>query len=439
MKLNGFNICTDNEKMVHYNYGKYIILDLVTMDYVVEDKERYNQLVEEYKGYLSNKGSIIINENKEDSLKNKQLAGIVLITGFDCNYECAYCYQNEYKNIKEKMKAQDILNIKGFYDAYDSYFGTDTDIDRIDIMGGEPFLNSNQELIKGVFDKFPNSKVAFTTNGANIMAFQSIIEKNKSNIEKVVLSVDGEKDLHLKHRKTTKVQYYDNIWEGLEFLLQNSIGVHINTVYHPEDNSEYSSFFDKLEKYGWLENKFSVGFTLDITKTDHNDKDNSYLNTAKQAFKNILTSDNRTQYIGQNFINYNISSMYNIIKQRDMIVPYKSCEVCSKPSYTFLPTGDVVVCLGSNNSKFKVGTYKSEITLNWERIKELNSRDVRNMNECSECEYKCFCKGGCIAKALNNSGKLDAPYCGRWKQEDYKESLESVLDQLIKEDIIKNR
>ncbi|MBU3209533.1 radical SAM/SPASM domain-containing protein [Clostridium algidicarnis] len=439
MKLKNFNINTDNEKVVHYNYGRYIILDLVTLDYIVVDKIRYNQLLEEYKSYLRNKDNIVPKEVKEDFLDSKQLVNIVLITGFDCNYECTYCCQNEYKSIKDKLNVDDLLKIKEFYNDYDSYFSTNTTIDKIDIMGGEPFLNSNVELINGVFEKFSNSKISFTTNGANIIAYKSIIENNKSNIEKVILSVDGEKKLHLKHRKTIKDEYYDNIWEGLEFLLGNDIEVHINTVYHPEDSNEYINFFDKLEKYGWLENKFSVSFTLDITKTDYNDEDNSYLNTVKDTFKNILDSDNRAQYIGQNFINYNISTMYNMIKYRDKIEPYKSCEVCSKPSYTFLPTGDVIFCIGSNNSKFKVGTYKPEITINKKSIKELNSRDIRTMSECSDCEHKYFCKGGCVAKALNNSSKLDASYCGRWKEENHKESLEDVLNLLIKEEIINNK
>ncbi|MDU5082777.1 radical SAM/SPASM domain-containing protein [uncultured Tissierella sp.] len=439
MKLKDFNISTDNEKIVHYNYGRYIILDLVTLDYTVMGKIEYNQLLEEYKSYLRNKDNIALKEIKEDSLDSKQLVNIVLITGFDCNYKCTYCYQNKYKIIKDKLKVDDLLKIKEFYNVHDSYFGTNTVIDTINLMGGEPFLDNNLELIDGVFENFSNSKISFTTNGANIMTYKLIIENNKNNIEKVILSVDGEKSLHLKHRKAIKDKYYDNIWEGLEFLLRNDIEVDINAVYHPEDSAEYISFFDKLEKYGWLENKFSVGFTLDITKTDYNDEDNSYLNTVKHTFKNILDSDNRTQYIGQNFINYNISTMYNMIKQRDKIEPYKSCEACSKPSYTFLPTGDVVVCLGSNNSKFKVGTYKPEITINKENIKELNNRDIRTMNKCSDCEYKYFCKGGCVAKALNDSGKLDATYCGRWKEENYKESLEDVLDQLIKEEIINNK
>lgn len=211
MKLKDFNISTDNEKIVHYNYGKYIILDLVTLDYTVMGKIEYNQLLEEYKSYLRNKGNIALKEIKEDSLDSKQLVNIVLITGFDCNYECTYCYQNEYKIIKDKLKVDDLLKIKEFYNVCDSYFGTNTVIDTINLMGGEPFLDNNLELINGVFKNFSNSKISFTTNGANIMTYKSIIENNKSNIEKVILSVDGEKKLHLKHRKAIKDEYYDNI------------------------------------------------------------------------------------------------------------------------------------------------------------------------------------------------------------------------------------
>ena len=63
-------------------------------------KIEYNQLLEEYKSYLRNKDNIALKEIKEDSLDSKQLVNIVLITGFDCNYKCTYCYQNKYKNHK---------------------------------------------------------------------------------------------------------------------------------------------------------------------------------------------------------------------------------------------------------------------------------------------------------------------------------------------------
>lgn len=436
MKLKDFNIRTNNEKVVHYNYGKYIILDLVTLNYTIVDKIGYNQLLEDYKSYLNDKSTTETKEIKTDYADKKQLVNLGFITGFDCNYKCDYCYQNEYKVIKDKMKIEDLLKIKEFYNIYDSYFGTNSIIDTIGIMGGEPFLENNLKLIKKIFEKFPNSTILFTTNGANIMKYKSIIKDNKKSIDRIVLSIDGEKRLHLKHRKALKDEYYDNIWEGLEFLLNNDIKVLINAVYHPQDNVEYPIFFDKLERYGWLENRFSVNFTSDITKANSNDKDSRYLDIVKESFKNLLELDNRAQYIYQDFISYNQSAIYNMIKLKDKIKPYKHCEISFKPSFTFLPTGDVVACLVSNSAKLKVGTYKPIVTVNMENIKKLYNRDIRTIHKCNKCEYKYFCRGGCIAKVLEGYDNLDGGYCGRWKEENYEESLENVLNRLIKEENI---
>lgn len=435
-KLNNFNIKTDNEKVVHYNFGKYIIFDLITLDYIVVNKVEYTQLLEDYKIYLNDKSGTEINKVKVDYLDKKQLVNLVFITGFDCNYKCDYCYQNEYKTIKDKMQVEDFLKIKEFYNVYDNYFGTTSIIDTIGIMGGEPFLESNLMVIKEIFEQFPGSRISFTTNGANIMEYKSIIRDNRESIDRVVLSIDGDKDLHLKHRKALKNEFYDNIWEGLQLLLDNDIEVLINTVYHPEDNAEYPYFFDKLERYGWLKNRFSVNFNLDITKTKSNDKGSNYVDMAKESFKNLLELDNRGRYVHQNLINYNQSTMYSMIKQKDKMIPYKNCEIGIKPSFVFLPTGDVVACLVSNSAKLKVGTYKPTATIIIENIRRLYSRDVRTMHKCNRCEYRYFCKGGCIAKTLNDDGNLDDGYCGRWKEENYEEALEDVLNQLIKEESI---
>ncbi|WP_406243070.1 radical SAM protein [Tissierella carlieri] len=385
-----FNIRTDNEKTVHYNYGKYIIFDLITLDYVVVDKEDYSKLLDDYRDYLKNKSDIAIDQTEISVKDKKQFLDLVFITGFDCNYNCTYCYQKDYKNIKSKMKTDDLDKIKEFYGYYDNLFNTDSIIKTITIMGGEPFLDDNFKFIESVFERFPTAQLTFTTNGSNISKYKSLIKANRERIQTVILSIDGDKKLHLKYRNTFNDKFYDNIWEALEFLLDNDIEVIINSVYHPEEIEDYRSFFDILEKYGWLENKFSVKLDLDMMKTQFNDEDDTYINMAKESFKQLIELDNRAKYLSQSFINYTEISMLSMIQSRETRIPYKHCDLTFRPSYTFLPNGKVVTCLSSDNPKLEVGTYKPEIYVNRNNIKNIYNRDVRNMSRCKDCDYKYF-------------------------------------------------
>ncbi|MCQ4922614.1 radical SAM protein [Tissierella carlieri] len=430
-----FNIRTDNEKMVHYNYGKYIIFDLITLDYVVVDKEDYSKLLDDYRDYLKNKSDIAIYETEISVKDKKQFLDLVFITGFDCNYNCTYCYQKDYKNIKSKMKTDDLDKIKEFYGFYDNLFNTDSIIKTITIMGGEPFLDDNFKFIESVFERFPTAQLTFTTNGSNISKYKSLIKANRERIQTVILSIDGDKKLHFKYRNTFNDKFYDNIWEALEFLLDNDIEVIINSVYHPEEIEDYRSFFDILEKYGWLENKFSVKLDLDMMKTQFNDEDDTYINMAKESFKQLIELDNRAKYLSQSFINYTEISMLSMIQSRETRIPYKHCDLTFRPSYTFLPNGKVVTCLSSDSPKLEVGTYKTEIYVNRNNIKNIYNRDVRNMSRCKDCDYKYFCRGGCVAENIKRYDTLDIGYCSRWKEEDYKVALERVLNQLIAEEI----
>ncbi|OZV13945.1 hypothetical protein CIW83_00445 [Tissierella sp. P1] len=430
-----FNIRTDNEKTVHYNYGKYIIFDLVTLDYIVVDKEEYNEFLDDYRDYLSNKSNIAIDETEINKKKKEQILDVMFITSFDCNYSCTYCYQEEYKNIRSKLNTADFDKIKEFYQVHDKLFDTHSIIKTIGIMGGEPLLDDNCELIESIFKNFPEAKIGFTTNGSNISPYKSLIKANRERIKSIILSVDGDKKLHLKHRNTFNDKFYDNIWEALEFLLDNDIEIIINSVYHPEEIEDYPLFFDILEKYGWLENKFSVKLDLDIMKIQSIDEDDIYINMAKESFKKLIELDNRAKYLGQNFTSYTEISMIGMIQSRDSRIPYKHCDLTFRPSYTFLPNGKVVTCLSSDNPKLEVGTYKPEIRINKDNIENIYNRDVRNMSRCKECDYKYFCRGGCVAENIKRYDTLDIGYCSRWKEEDYKVALERVLNQLIAEEI----
>lgn len=426
--MNRFNIRTMNEKVVHCKYNRYIILDLITFDYVVVNKQTYNKLLKEYREFYE----VGVEEDLKDS-KNS-FVDPVFVTGFDCNYRCAYCYQGGYKRIDDRMQKEDIASIKKFYGLFNQEFGLKTKINEISFIGGEPLLKENFKMIESVFDEFESAKIRVITNGAEFELYKDMFLKHRDRIDSIVISVDGDKELHLRYRKPLEEEYYDEIWKAVDFLTENHIPLIINSVYHPEDNREYVCFFDKLEEHGWKEHEFSVNLTLDIDKAFPGSE---YLEKAKVSIGELKELDHRANRVNSTIENYTELTMYSIIKNRNFSIPYKACGVIGNPSFSFFPNGDIYICLlAKNNEMMKVGTYKPEVTIDKERIRRLFRRDIRYMDKCMECEYKYFCRGGCVAQVCSDGGDIYDGHCGRWKEAEYEKSLEKVLERLIEEEIV---
>lgn len=427
-----FNIRTHNEKMIHSNYGKHILFDLVTKDYVVTDIEECRKLIAEYRNFK------IESDKNQDSLLDREendgeITSVcpVFITSFDCNYCCKYCCQSEYDKNVPSMCPEDIPKILAFYREFDKIYGTKSQIDEIGIMGGEPFLDKNYSFIEAVFDSFVDSKIGFISNGANIVSYHSLLKKKKDQIKQIVLSVDGDKELHFKHRKAAIEKYYDNIWESIDFLRDHEIKVHISSLYHENEVEQYKKFLDLLVEHAKNQKNYLAVLSLDINRMYSDDQ---YLKNAKKSFLELLSNDNRAVFFLQDITNYSKTSIIKQVYRKEVYKPYKTCGITYSPSYTFLPTGEVLPCILGLDFGIQIGTFKPEITINTQAVDRIMNRDVRNLKKCQSCEQKHFCKGGCIVRAMANDEEEDT-FCGRWKEDDYQESLEAVLDQLILDEI----
>ena len=431
-----FNIRTHNEKIIHSNYGKHILFDLVTKDYVVTDSSECKKLIEEYRNFKieSEENPEIFSEIKEN---DNEITSVfpVFITSFDCNYRCEYCCQQEYNKNVPTMNPEDIPKILAFYREFDKIYGTKSQIDEIGIIGGEPFLDKNYAFIESVFDSFIEAKISFISNGANIASFYSLLKEKKEQIKQIVLSIDGDKELHLKYRKAPIEKYYDNIWESLDFLRNNEIQVYISALYHENEIERYNKFLDLLSKHAKKPKDYLATLSLDINKIY---SDTQYIADAKKSFRELLENDNRASLLWQDILNYSRSSIVRQIYMKEDYRSYKTCGITHSPSYTFLPTGEVLPCILGLDFGIQIGTFKPEITINTQVVDRIMNRDVRNLKKCQSCEQKHFCKGGCIVRAMANDEEEDT-FCGRWKEDNYQESLEAVLEQLILDEIYREQ
>lgn len=152
---------------------------------------------------------------------------IYIMTGFNCNLRCTYCYEN-LDNTKitdiEKIKEFVLYRLEQEQNHQEQGFAQDELM--VDFIGGEPFLNPEMldEVMQFVLDnayKFGFRHVfwSFSSNGTLLTTpkCKHILEKYRNGIN-IGISIDGDKEKHDKYRLTLNgTGSFDKALEGYKY------------------------------------------------------------------------------------------------------------------------------------------------------------------------------------------------------------------------------
>lgn len=361
-----------------------------------------------------------VSSNTENNIYVKP----TIITGYNCNYKCKYCFQNKSK-IKETMKIEMINSIKKFYLEYEKIFKHHIIVDSLRVIGGEPLLESNREIIKTLFQSWGNSNFEIITNGSSMDSFLNIFEEHRDKIE-FKISIDGIKKMHYKRRKPSQKSLYEDTIKNLKLFVDLDYMVTVMMVYDYTSNDLYSEFLDKMEKIGWLNKKnFKITLIPQYLKTiDYIDLENfEYLNDLKQ-------NDDRIKKV--NYMGF-IPGLWNAKEAMigNVSLSEYRCKKLQIPSYAFFPNGEVHFCEASPSEKTLIGLFYPEIKINTKKIEELKKRTIKKLSKCKYCKFKLVCKGGCPITSLENNNDLMIPYCGLWKYNEMDLHYKNILNDFI--------
>ena len=145
---------------------------------------------------------------------SKPQAVTMLLTN-DCNLACSYCFEsNKGKDYMPKEMALDIL--KATYNQVDPMAGIFT----LNMFGGEPLMN--WDTFKAVCDYVleNNLKIRITaTTNLTLLTDEMIDYIDELSIP-VLVSVDGIKEVHDKHRCNS----FDKVIENMKKLIDRDLG-----------------------------------------------------------------------------------------------------------------------------------------------------------------------------------------------------------------------
>jgi len=389
------------------NKELYEIVQILGNKYRVEQiEEGYNeikQLVEE--GYLFSETNEISNliYNQENIVK-----AMCLHVAHDCNLKCNYCFASQ-GNFKGERKLMSLDVGKKSLKYLATHSGNRRNLE-VDFFGGEPLMNF--QLIKDLVDygrqlePIYNKHFRFTVTTNGVLLDDEKIEYINENMDNVVLSLDGRKEINDNMRKTiTDKGSYDIIVPNFKKLVDK-----------------------RGDKDYYIRGTFTNN-NLDFTQDVMDYYNNGFMKTSMEP---VVTSPEEEYAIGEEHLERilkeyeNFSKQYIDIKKKDKDFLFfhfmidldqgpciiKRSVGCGAGSeyLAVTPEGDFYPChqfVGED--EFLIGNVDDGVTKTELRDKFKNA-NVYNKEECRVCWARFYCSGGCHANAYFSNNDFNKPY-----------------------------
>lgn len=313
----------------------------------------------------------------------------------NCNMKCDYCYEGE-KGIFS-LSIKDYKYVEEFICRAKEISGEDSIY--IKFFGGEPLLNF--KFIEYFVENFKESDVIYsiTTNGTLLTGeiLDFLIDKN---IE-ISVSVDGEKEIHDRHRKLKNgVGSWELIEKNLVESLKKSESIRIRMTYTPETVSSLADSVLKLSEMGAK----SVYLLPDYFSEEWDLENFTILERELKKIQDLRKTIPRIEIVTGNY-----KETLN-----------KECSKCGGGENTFSITaeGEIYPCTYAVGiERFKLGSIYDLKKIKWGSY----SIDSSLRSSCKDCKYFKTCYSGrCIYLNYKMTGNLYIPngfFCSYQKME----------------------
>ena len=326
----------------------------------------------------------------------------------DCNLACRYCFaeEGEYKGRRALMSAE--VGKKAL-DFLVENSGNRRNLE-VDFFGGEPLMNF--DVVKEIvaygrdLEKTHDKKFRFTLTTNGVLLNDDIMEFANKEMDNVVLSVDGRKEVH-------------------DFMRPFRNG-----------KGSYDFIIDKFKKFADSRNqqKYYVRGTF----THHNlDFSKDVMHLADEGFEQISVEP----VVAPDTADYAIKEedLPKIMEEYDLLAKEMIKREKEGKGFTFFhfmidltggpcvakrlsgcgsgteylavtPWGDLYPChqfVGEED--FLMGNVFEGIKKD-EIVKEFKACNVYSKEECKKCFARFYCSGGCSANSYNFNGTINGTY-----------------------------
>ena len=361
---------------------------------------------------------------------SKPQAVTMLLTN-DCNLACSYCFEsNKGKDYMPKEMALDIL--KATYNVVDPMAGIFT----LNMFGGEPLMN--WDTFKAVCDYVleNNLKIRITaTTNLTLLTDEMIDYIDELSIP-VLVSVDGIKEVHDKHRCNS----FDKVIENMKKLIDRDLGYLIEArMTVAPDTAKYMYESVKMLVDLGINNIANVpasDLEWDAQSIqDYKDNYEKILDMYIDILNDETNKRNISLYKVDQALNLALepikedTSMCNIGNPRWVIVDWKG-DIWPCPDY---PTTDNVDLIAGKIGNFYTGVDETKVD-----PKPMVA--TYELERCKGCEAISICKSGCPYENYTKNGKFNEPTIGYCTlQKAFVEIIKAYQDKLLEATNIRSR
>ena len=422
-KNNGYNIVLD------VNSGAIHVVDDVTYDVIelFEDnsaKEIIEKLVDRYPQTEIEEAIQEVNELKdneelftEDTYKERIIdfkkrqtvvKALCLHIAHDCNLACRYCFaeEGEYHGRRALMSYETGKQALDFLIANS---GSRRNLE-VDFFGGEPLMN--WDVVKQLVaygreqEKLHDKHFRFTLTTNGVLLNDEIMEFANKEMDNVVLSIDGRKEVHDRMRPFRKgAGSYDLIVPKFQKFAESR---HQDKYYVRGTYTHFNTDFSKdVLHYADLGFKqMSMEPVVASPEDDYAIREEDLPRILEEYDK---LADAYLEYRkagkGFNFFHFNID-----LTQSPCVAKRLSGCGSGTEYLAVTPWGDFYPCHQFvGQEEFLLGNVYDGI-VKQDICDEFKQCNVYAKPACQNCFAKYYCSGGCNANAYNFTGSITGSY-----------------------------
>lgn len=326
----------------------------------------------------------------------------------DCNLRCKYCFAStgDFGGQRTMMSAE--VGKKAI-DFIIRESGSRRNLE-VDLFGGEPLMNF--EVVKEIVDyaksreKEFNKNFRFTLTTNAILLNEDIKNYLNENMQNVVLSIDGRREVNDKMRyRVDGTGCYEDIMPKIKDMA-NSRGqdnYYVRGTFTRE-NLDFSEDVLHLADQGFKQISVEPVVAAKDIGYDLREEDLPVLYEEYEKLAYELVK-RKKEGKGFNFFHFMID-----LSQGPCIA--KRLRGCgSGHEYVAVtPEGDIYPCHQFvGNTEFKMGNVM-EGKLNTDIQEHFKGSNVYTKEECSKCWAKFYCSGGCAANSYQFNSDINIPY-----------------------------
>ncbi len=424
-KLNGYNIVLDTASgAVHIvDEVAYDIIKnfkvMTTEEIVLDITNRYDVNADEVLECIEDvetleKANKLFAKDEYEELtpklnKNSNVVkALCLHIAHTCNLNCSYCFasQGKYQGERALMSFE---TGKRALDFLIENSGTRRNLE-VDFFGGEPLMN--WQVVKDLvnyarsIEKEHNKNFRFTLTTNGILIDDDVIDFCNKEMDNVVLSLDGRKEVHDKFRVNYegKGSYETVVPKFQDFVKKRGDkGYYIRGTF-THNNTDFTNDIFHMADLGFTELSMEPvvcppGDPYALTDEDMPVLFEQYEILAKEMIKRKKNGN------GFTFYHYMID-----LKNGPCI--YKRISGCGSGTeyMAVTPWGDLYPCHQFvGDEKYKLGDIYNGVT-NTQIQNEFRQCNAYSRPDCKDCWAKLYCAGGCAANSYHATGSVSGIY-----------------------------